>query len=601
MPSPALLLSLSAVQILDLLNRLETVVWEWNPRTDVVTFCSPAIEEILGYPVHRWLSEEGFWRGILHPDDAHRCALELQALPAGAPKTLEYRARSAGGEYRWMRSSLCAVDLPGGQTCWRGTTRDVHAQHETELELKNSRSWLHIAQVAAGVGTWEWDIVRNEILWSDEYYPLYGLKPGEMAPSYENWLGTIHPEDRPAVRTLVQAALEQRLPAIEIRFRTLWPNGTVRWLMGRGRLFYDETGQPVRMAGASMDVTEAQKADEERHRLVLLIQRSPDFIGIADTAHQIEFVNAAGLRLVGLNNLGEARAYKIADYVHPDYRHLHDDLMRPAIQAGRPWQGEYCFRHFGTGEPIAVDIRAFPLYDRAGEVSGCACVAQDARDRKRRDEEIKSLSWRLLQLQDVERRNMARELHDGVGQELSALSMNLAVVERARSLLPTRERQALAESMGLLDNCVRQIRTLSYLLHPPLLDEVGLRAALEWFVRGFSDRSGIVTSLSLPPHLGRLPHDVELAVFRIVQESLTNIHRHSGSPSAEVRLDLGAGEARVTVADRGKGLDAPDGAGAGAGVGIGGMRERVRHLGGQLTICSDHRGTRIEATLPLPD
>src|SRR5437868_3827676 len=218
---------------------------------------------------------------------------------------------------------------------------------------------------------------------------------------------------------------------------------------------------------------------------------------------------------------------------------------------------------------------------------------------------LRELSARLLELQDDERRRIARELHDSVGQMLVGLTMNLSNVRSDVERL-AKTMSALADSEALVQEMSQEVRTISYLLHPPLLDDAGLASAIRWYVDGYSKRSGINVDLELQDDLGRFPREIETAVFRTVQECLTNIHRHSGSPVASVRLARSDGYVRVEVRDKGKGIPAEKQAqmhlNGTPGVGIRGMRERIRQLGGNLEIsCDGHgKGTAVEARLPIP-
>ena len=214
---------------------------------------------------------------------------------------------------------------------------------------------------------------------------------------------------------------------------------------------------------------------------------------------------------------------------------------------------------------------------------------------------LRELSARLLQLQDDERRRFARELHDSVGQMLAALTMNLSAdIERL-----TKTASSLTNSEALVQEMSKEVRTISHLLHPPLLDEAGLSSALRWYVDGFAERSKIKVDLEFPDDFGRLPRELEITIFRTVQECLTNIHRHSGSPIAKIRITRSGSRVRAEVEDRGKGIAAEKRIGmesAGTpGVGIRGMRERIRQLGGSLEINSDGKGTVIVARLPIAD
>lgn len=256
------------------------------------------------------------------------------------------------------------------------------------------------------------------------------------------------------------------------------------------------------------------------------------------------------------------------------------------------------------------------LHDANGNLTGFAKVTRDMTERRETSERIQSLnrelrqkvseldesrrvielrtlelqhlSARVLQIQDEERRRIARELHDDVGQQLAGIKMVLAQTPNS-------------EARRMLDAAISSVRNLSYLLHPPLLDETGLRAALYWLVDGMKTRSNIEVTLSVSPaEFPRLSLELETAIFRIVQESLTNVYRHSGSQSARVEIDKQSEWIIVRVRDYGKGLPASKiGTGIRFGVGIGGMRERIRQFGGDLTISRAEPGTLVEARIPL--
>jgi PAS domain S-box-containing protein len=251
---------------------------------------------------------------------------------------------------------------------------------------------------------------------------------------------------------------------------------------------------------------------------------------------------------------------------------------------------------------LAHDQLEDRVRERTAELAGAVAKLQkEISERERTEQTLRELSVRLLQTQDEERRRIARELHDSTGQTLAALAMNLSVVGKSAGTLDTRARKALTESLALLDRSARDIRTLSYLLHPPLLDERGLAAAVRWFADGFTERSGVQVKLEVPADLPRLPDEIEIALFRIVQEGLTNTHRHSGSSTATIRLMVDQNQVQLEMRDAGKGLPEPrsDGYVAPLGVGITGMRERVKQLGGQMQMESGSRGTTVSVTVPL--
>lgn len=330
---------------------------------------------------------------------------------------------------------------------------------------------------------------------------------------------------------------------------------------------------------------------------------------------------------------GKPRKDWLNEYIHPDDRPLVLQAIREAVRTKSMFQLEYRVRR-SDGMLGWTYSRAVPLLDASGEIVEWFGSASDVTRRKeaeesfrklaetleaqvrlrtkeleqrnadvlRQSEQVRDLSRRLLHIQDDERRHIARELHDSAGQTLTVLGMNLAqFVQKAGRISPALATEA-ADTLELVQQLHREIRTTSYLLHPPLLDENGLSSALSWYIEGLRERSDVRIELLVSEDIGRVPGDTELVLFRVVQECLTNIHRHSGSDTASIRLTRDSGTMVLEVQDTGKGIPPEKLAelqSAGSGVGIRGMRERVRQLGGDMKIDSESAGTRITVSIPI--
>ncbi|PYU89590.1 MAG: hypothetical protein DMG25_18645 [Acidobacteria bacterium] len=355
------------------------------------------------------------------------------------------------------------------------------------------------------------------------------------------------------------------------------------------------------------DITERKRAEqalqesEERYRE--LFENASDLIYIADLQGNIIDLNKAAERITGYCR-AEALGMNLAHIIAPDQMGRTAEMLGHKLAtSGQTTDEVDIVAKDGRRVALETSTRLIVSDGRPVAVQG---MARDITERRRSENSLRELSARLMHAQDQERRRIARELHDSTAQTLSALAVNLALLKQHADEPGGRAFDLLAESEALVDEASREIRTVAQLLHPPQLEEAGLAAAVRGYSTSFAERSGVDLDLDVPLALtARLPQDVETAIFRILQEGLTNIHRHSGSPTAGVRLALEDSEVTLEVRDQGRGmpLEILDTSGsiAGLGVGVAGMRERVRQLGGRLEIASGSTGTTVKAILPVSD
>jgi PAS domain S-box-containing protein len=329
-----------------------------------------------------------------------------------------------------------------------------------------------------------------------------------------------------------------------------------------------------------------------------------------DSANDAIFVRSKGDKITYWNR-GATRLYGWQENEvlgKSPHEVLHTEFPVPVTEVlyskSDSWEGELRHRK-RDGSQLIVASRWTTLRDAHGEISGWLEINTDITSRKRAEDAARRLGGRMLQLQDAERRKFARDLHDGLGQYLASIKIFLDSAMSA-GVTPQEQREMLAESVSIVERCLAETRTVSHLLHPPLLDEAGLASAIQWYAEGFSERSGISLELDLPPDLGRLSSEVEITLFRVLQEGLTNIHRHSHSSEARVKIAIQDGSIRMQIGDSGRGIPqellrewremrAP------LGVGMAGMLERARDLGGSFDVQSAASGTTLTIAIPLSE
>jgi two-component system, NarL family, sensor kinase len=339
-----------------------------------------------------------------------------------------------------------------------------------------------------------------------------------------------------------------------------------------------------------------------------LLEGLQDGVAHVSRTGVILYANARFAEMVGSRPNGIAVGASLKNFVSPASWRALDTAFARGLHL--PTEGEMRVEGL-SGQPRTIRIRLAPMQlakDVTIGITAREVTELVEKDRALKDSEasLHSLSARILQLQDQERRRIARDLHDITGQELAVVVMSLSHLANNLDRPDTNTRQSLLDAVQLVRKVEDEVRTLSYVMHPPLLDEFGLGSALNWYVEGFTKRSGIEVQVDCHPHLPRLSTEKETALFRVVQESLTNVLRHSGSHKARIRVFFDSARVTLSVQDEGRGIEREKlvkmaSIAADSGVGIAGMRERLQQLGGSLDIHPRPRGTEVMAVLPIAE
>jgi len=426
------------------------------------------------------------------------------------------------------------------------------------------------------------------------------------------WAEFVHPDDAPVARESWLRMREYGVP-LSLEFRYLPKSGGEIWVCCQAMELRDSQGRLVGYLGTATEITEVRRMREEVQRcrveletrvrgqmieweqMALIVASSADAIISSDLSGRIVSWNHAAEQIFGY--LAEYMIGRTTQDITPADRWEEAKAIKQRVSRGERIDHFETVRVANNEALIDVAMSIFPLEDPSGIVTGTCAILRDMREQKEAERRLRQVSGRLLRVQDEERRRLARDLHDSTAQSLAALSVNLSLLSQHGDQLTEEKRASLlADSLTLADGVGRELRTHAYLLHPPMLEECGLGPALHWLVDGFARRSGIAVKLLVAPGFPRLDELVELTLFRVVQESLANVHRHTKSPSAEIHLEQPFGEIKLEVRDAGGGV-APEESSP-PGVGIAGMRERLAQVGGTLTFSFHPDGSTLCAHIP---
>jgi len=586
--------------------------------------------DILGYSIEELRTLTLF--DVTHPDDLETTRSNSRRLLAGELPDFSYEKRylRKDGRIVWSLTTVTLLkDAAGKPQFVLGLIEDITSRKLAETASRYSEERFRaivkatpecVKVVAPDGNLLAMNSAGCAMVEADREADVVG----------QSVYGLIAPEFRQNFIEFNQSVCQGNKGHIE--FQLVGLKGTRRWMETHAVPMRDPaTGQTVQLA-VTRDVSARKEADEKLRRseeeLRTLANSIPQLAWMANPEGHIFWYNQGWYEYTG-STLEQMQGWGWKAVHDPEVFPLVFEKWSESIRTGTPFEMEFplrgadgVFRWFLT--------RVSPFRDAQGKVTRWFGTNTnideqrqllrslgEARDHLEKrveertaelqaaNESLRALSARLLKVQDDERRRLARELHDSVGQIMAALSMNIAVVQSQAHKLDASGARAILENAQLVQQASTEIRTLSHLLHPPLIEIAGLVSALRWYVDGFSERSKIKVDLEIPSDFSRLPNDTELAIFRIVQECLTNIHRHSGSSTAAIRIQQEGSRLLIQVQDNGRGIPQQKqrelmelGRG---GVGFGGIRERLRQLGGWLEIVSNGSGTLVSACLEVTE
>ncbi|HEV8540134.1 MAG TPA: PAS domain S-box protein [Nitrospiraceae bacterium] len=523
-------------------------------------------------------------------------ANDRKVLHAGHALEFEEEALHKDGPHTSIVYKFPLYDHQGSPYAIGGIATDITERKRVAAALHASQSDLAEAQRVAKIGSWRLDLINNRVTCSDELYRIFGLGKSDFAGTHESFLSRVHLADRQLILETNQKARTEGKP-FDIVFRILLPTEELKMIRGVGHASRDAAAHVVRLFGTVQDITEHMRAEdalrESESRLRAIVNSEPECVKLVSLNGTLFEMNPAGLAMIEAESADQVIGKNVLQLIYPDDRSVYWKLHE---LAGSGTAGTLQFRILGLrGTMRWMETHAGPLRDADGRITSVLSVTRDITERKQVEDQLRqsrrqlqALTAHLQSVREQERARIARELHDEFGQVLTGLKIDLSWLGgvlrrlgRSKTVKPLLDRTYVMTN--LVDESIATIRKLVAELRPAILDHLDLVAALEWQARDFQKRTGIdcefrctLTGIDLAP-------DRKTAVFRIVQEALTNVARHAKATHVTISMEEAGGQLELVVEDDGRGIADHEMASPSA-FGILGMQERVELLRGQLSV-----------------
>jgi PAS domain S-box-containing protein len=568
-------------------------------------------EQVLGKTNREYVDDPEVGRALLEHD--------RRVLETGVAESMEETLPGPGGVRIFLSTKSPYRDPEGRTIGIIGVSRDITKRKLAEEALRESERRLRTVLGTVSLVGIMLDRQANITLCNDYLLALTGWKREELLG--RNWFEVfIPPEMHEEVNQVFLKIMDVGEFPAHHQHEIVTRAGERRLVEWNGTAIRDLGGQVVGLASIGVDITDRKRAEDKLRESEARLREAQHLAHVGSSVWDVDsdttIWSEEMYRITGRDPNGPAPTYaeRVALYSPESWTRMSEAAQR-AMATGKPYEldldmvradGTVCRTH-ASGAAVRDDggrvVRLQgTLQDITEQKRGEEAIRQSEEALRQSNRKLQQLSRDLLRSQDYERRRIARELHDSTAQLLAALSINLGRL-RDSELEPGRRERVLSETIDLAAACSAEIRTITYLLHPPLLEEIGLVHALRAYAQGFNQRTGIQVKIKIPPDFGRIGNERESTLFRIIQEGLANVHKHSGSGLAVIELGRDPREVRLVLQDQGRGFtEAPRRRATGfvhLGVGITGMRERAEQLGGRLEIASGDAGTTLTVTLPM--
>ncbi len=569
--------------------------FDWNIRSGVNTW-TPELEAMYGLPPGGFGGTQTAFENLVHPDDrAGVSKLNDAAMKSGQPTKGEWRVVWADGSIHWIAGCWQVfMDASGEPSKMIGVNIDVTERKLADEVVRESEERLRLAQQAARLGTFERDVRTGRVTWAAGLESLYGMPPGSLEGKTTAFFrDLIHPEDRERVAHLIQEGLKTGRRT-EGEWRVVWPDGSVHWIAGRWQVVMDESGEPLRVFGVNMDVTKQKQAEQALHAreelLQIFVKHVPAAVAMLDRDMRYLQVSDRWCTdyLRGRTQILGRSHYEVFPDMPERWKEVHRrGLQGETLRADEDhWDG-----HDG---PHWARWEVRPWHTPEGIVGGILIFAEDITRRKQMEEALLEIPRGLIEAQEQERTRIGRELHDDVTQRLAMLALELDQIHDT----PSDVKPLVREVQKRMTEISSDVQAMSHDLHSSKLEYLGVAAGIKSWCKEFGERHRMQIDFNSNVS-SALPLEVGVPLFRVLQEALHNVIKHSGVRQAKVQLREDSGEIHLIVSDLGKGYDV-EAALAGKGLGLTSMRERVRLVNGTIVIESKPvGGTTVHVHVPF--
>jgi PAS domain S-box-containing protein len=602
-------------------NRFEMIgrttndaVWEWEVGKGMV-WCNEEHQKLYGRTMNDPPPTLDEWIAVIHPDDKDMVIkVKDEIISPHSNKTvfiLEYRFLTPKG-YRDMYHRCFVVrDKDGNPLKLMGSTMDVTERKQSERDMRRIKNRFELISRTTNDAVWEWDLQDGRLWSNDNHQYLYGLTPNDPVPTEDMWIERIHPDDRARIIALQKEVLDsdKNVFISEYQFRDF--SGQYRNVYDRCYVIRDDNGKAIRMMGSMMDVTERKQAEDvilkTNARFQIVSKATSDIVWDWDLLNDTIWWNDNYYENMGYQKKSDlVTSEDWYSYIHPDDMDRVKRNTKSAFEStSNIWRDEYRYKK-SDGNFLYFFDRGLIIRDEKGKAIRMIGSMEDVTDRMKTEKELKEsykevreLTNHLQNIREEERTHMAREIHDELGQQLTVMKMDVSWLAGKLKNTDDVVNNRVKELIQLLDNTVKTVRRISSELRPSLLDDLGLIAAIEWHLKDFERRVAIKTLLTAPEKEISLPDKTKTALFRIFQESLTNVARHAEANKIDVTIENVNGHCILTITDDGKGFDEYKTADKKT-LGILGMKERTAMIGGSYEIHSNPgKGTTVKVDVPL--